>query len=308
MVDVSIILVNYNTLSLLNDALDSLFCLSSGFSFEVIVVDNNSSQDPSPELASRFGDRVRCVRLPKNVGFGRANNVGFDLASGRMMFLLNPDTVLINNAIKILLDYIDSHPKVGVVGGNLYDKEHRAGVSHKYFGESLAFELDSLFYEPIGRLIYGRNRVFNHTSHPLRVAYIIGADMMIRRSVLDCVSGFDPDFFMYAEESELSFRVRKAGYQIINVPQAKIVHLEGGSFDFSENRERMMLRGKVLYYEKCYGRLSARSMIFIRKAMMISRIMVLWMLSRRASLIRHRMLLRVLQQYSFDQQLEIIKK
>lgn len=297
MVDVSVIIVNYNTTELLLAALDSLFEHSDGFELQTIVVDNNSTHNPTDTLFRRYGYKVECLVLPENVGFGRANNAGFELARGRVVFLLNPDTLLINNAVKILLDYIDIHPDVGVVGGNLYDKDSQAGVSHKYFGESLWFELDSLLYEPFGRLVYGRNRTFNHTGKPLEVAYIIGADMMIRRDVVDKVGFFDPDFFMYAEESELSFRVRRAGYKIVNVPQAKIIHLEGGSFDFSENRERMMFAGKVLYYQKCYGRTSARVMICLRKIMISSRIALLWLFGRKSALARHRMLYRVLRQY-----------
>ncbi|MEG2527839.1 MAG: glycosyltransferase family 2 protein [Mucinivorans sp.] len=298
-IDVSVIIVNYNTNELLAEALDSLFEHTTGLSLQVIVVDNHSLISPREALAASYSSSIEWVDLPQNVGFARANNAAFDLALGRHLFLLNPDTILMNNAVKILSDYLDSNPQVGAVGGNLFTREGLPTASHKFFGENLYFELDSLFFEPVGRLIYGRNRIFNHTVHPLRVGYIIGADLMIPRSVIDSVGGFDPDFFMYAEESELQYRIKAHGFSIVNCPAANIIHLEGGSFDFSEHRERMMLAGKVLYYTKCFGRPSAKAMIALRKAMMISRIAVLWLLGSSRKLSRHKMLYRILREYSF---------
>ncbi|MEG0162812.1 MAG: glycosyltransferase family 2 protein [Mucinivorans sp.] len=296
--DVSVILVNYNTEKLLLSALDSLLAQVEQIEFQIIVVDNNSKIDPRTLLGEIYGDRVEWLLLPENIGFGRANNAALDLARGRNILFLNPDTILVNNAVKILSDYLDTHLAVGAVGGNLFTRDMQPAASYKYFGESLWFELDSLFFEPVGRLIYGHNRVFNHTDRPKRVGYIIGADLMIPRCVIDKVGCFDPDFFMYAEESELQYRIRRAGFSVVNIPESHIIHLEGGSFDFSENRERMMLAGKVLYYTKCGGRWAASAMILIRKLMMITRIPILWLLSRRVKLTRHLMLYRLLTEYS----------
>lgn len=294
MVDVSVIIVNYNTTSLLLNSLGSLFALTSGVEVEVIVVDNASSEPPTEILRALYNDKVRVVVSPKNLGFGLGNNLGAEHAKGRYLFLLNPDTILVTNAIKILVDFMDSRPLVGVAGGNLYSQHMRPTVSFKYFPDNLWFELDSFFYEPVGRIIYGRNRVFNHTSAPIEVAYIVGADMMIRHNIWVDLGGFDSDFFMYSEENELEFRVSKAGYSITSVPQAQIIHLEGGSYQNSEKRERAMLNGKILYYKKCYGKRAARTMVAIRKAQMLSRIAVLWTLCRHKALERHKMLYKIL--------------
>ena len=118
--DVSIIIVNYNTIKVLLTAIASIVEKCNGFSYEIIIVDNNSSDSSQSTLNERYSDRVKLLYLPENIGFGRANNEGIKIAIGRYVLFLNPDIILIENSIKILSDYLDSHPSVGIVGGNLY--------------------------------------------------------------------------------------------------------------------------------------------------------------------------------------------
>lgn len=295
--DVTAIIVNYNTTALLQDALDSLFAHTSGVWLQTIVVDNASPQgDPKIELAERYGDRVEWLSLAENVGFGRANNAAMERAKGKYFFLLNPDTLLRNNAVERLYKYMEANPKVGVCGGNVYQKELSPGISYKYFAEGVWFELDALFNEPIGRLCYGRSRVFNHRGRPLSVAAIVGADMMVRCAVWEKLGGFDPDFFMYAEEIEWQHRIRKAGWRIMSVPDAEIIHLEGGSYEQSERRLEAMLKGKVLLYQKCFSPFALWAMLFLRRLMMRSRIGVLRRINRPETLAYHRTMLRLLKQ------------
>lgn len=248
MKDVSVIIVNYNTVNLLCDAVASVLEKTEGVEFEIIVVDNASSDNAEQIVADRFGENVRFLALSRNVGFGRANNEGIKMASGRYVFLLNPDTLLVNNAIKILAGYLDEHSEVGVCGGNLYSEEEMPATSYERYLPSLWL----LFMECL-HLYNGGKYQFNHTGKPKKVGYISGADMMIRREALEKAGVFDPDFFMYAEETELSYRIRKAGYVSISVPEAKIIHLEGKSIRFSERRIRMQFEGRRLYFRKRYG-------------------------------------------------------
>ena len=249
--DVSVIIVSYNTERLLRDCLLSVREQTSGVEYEVIVVDN-ASGDGSVEMVRNEFSEVRVLALPENVGFGCANNEGIKVARGRNVFLLNPDTLLVNNAVKILSDFLDTHVEVAICGGNLYGKEMQP--IHSYLGHiySLYTEVDALLGGSLSKWRYGRSVSFNYTGKPLDVGYITGADMMVKRDVLERCGLFDPDFFMYFEETELTYRVRKVGLRVVNVPEARIVHLEGQSFQFKERREEMFLTSRKIYYEKIY--------------------------------------------------------
>lgn len=251
MLDVSVIIVSYNTKELLRDCLNSLLQKTTAISYEVIVVDNDS-QDGSIEMLADFGEDIRIVSLSENVGFGRANNEGIKVARGRNIFLLNPDTLLINNAVKVLSDFLDEHVQVAVCGGNLYMRSMSPTHSYMMRLPSLGGEVNMMLFDRIYKYKYGKNVEFNHCGYPLEVGYITGADMMIRKQVLDEVGYFDPDFFMYYEEAELTWRIKRRGYKVVNVPDARIIHLEGQSFKLKTNRERMFLASRRLYFRKIY--------------------------------------------------------
>lgn len=251
--NVSIIIVSYNTRELLYSCLWTLFENTKNIDFEVVVVDNASS-DQSIEMVKRFFPRVNVIALGENIGFGRANNEGIRVAKGRNVFLLNPDTVLLNNAVKILSDYLDEHSEVAVCGGNLFTRELEGTHSYLMHLPALYSEVDQLLGERLSICRYGNNRFFNQLGQPLEVGYVSGADMMIRKSVLDEVGCFDPDFFMYFEETELTFRIREAGYRVMSVPEARIIHLEGQSFKLKESREKMFLTSRRIYLKKTLTR------------------------------------------------------
>lgn len=248
MVDVSIIIVNYNTSRLVNDALESIFGRTEGVTFEVIVVDNNT-ENLSESI--RFAPRqdVKLLQLKENVGFGRANNAGLKLASGRNIFFLNPDTVLLNNAVKILSDYIDSHQDCGACGGNLFNEDLRPARSfRKIFPSAVSLVMETFtghFYE---KLRSGGNPVFNVSGKPQDVAYIVGADIMFRHADLDRLGAFDPAFFMYYEEIELCHRFRKAGYRIVSVPQAEIQHLAGKAGMMGEGKATLHYQSSQTFF------------------------------------------------------------
>lgn len=127
--DVSVIIVNYKTLQLLVQAIDSILDKTEDIVYEIIVVDNHSQDDSERVVHERYGNRVTYLLLAENVGFGRANNEGLRIARGRNILFLNPDTILVNNAVRILSDYLDSHPDTGAVGGNLYTADMQPNVS-----------------------------------------------------------------------------------------------------------------------------------------------------------------------------------
>ena len=256
--DVSVIIVNYNTSALIADCLRSIFHLTKGITFEIIIADNNSEKDLELKLRSSVGDIgnhcVKYLLLPENIGFGRANNEGWKMAQGRNILFLNPDTILINNAIKILSDFLDSNNKAGACGGNLYDAAGNPTLSFRRWLPGWLWETDELFNTIPQRLVYGNKRLFNPTDRPLRVAYITGADLMVKKEVLALTDGFHKDFFMYYEETDLCARIKKHGWKIFNVPEAKIIHLEGGSFGSKteypkEHKIQWLENGRKIYYK-----------------------------------------------------------
>lgn len=249
--DVSIIIVNYNTTDLLLQCVDSIVTNTHGTSYEIIVVDNGSREDNLRLL--RQDSRVNLIEQNDNLGFGRANNAGADVAKGEYLFLLNPDTILLNDAISILYNHIKANPSIGICGGNLYDSDLVPIHSHDMLKPSILSELDTVFGHIYYKLRYGKNSWFNHSGKPMTVALITGADIMIKRETWNAVKGFDPSFFMYYEDSDLCTRVSDAGYLIVNVPQAEIIHLEGKSFHESIVRSERYFTGRSVYFRKHYS-------------------------------------------------------
>lgn len=250
--DVSVIIVNYNTCRMTADCIESVRQKTSGISYEIILVDNGST-DGSKEYFEQF-EGIKYIYSEENLGFGRANNLGAKQASGDYLFLLNSDTLLINNAIKILHDYISTHPKAGMVGGNLFDKNGKPTLSFKRFLPGLKDSINELSFCYIEKLFFGKNRYFNQSDIPLAVGYIMGADIMIRKKIFDELNGFSNDFFMYYEETDLCKRIKDAGCARVCVPSAHITHLEGYSFLQSDKtsilRFKMLEESRNIYFLK----------------------------------------------------------
>lgn len=257
--DVSIIIVNYKTPLMVCDCIRSVFEKTEGVDFEVIVVDNHSEDSIDLMLQKAFGDRVKRFMLEENLGFGQANNKGLEAASGRNILFLNPDTLLINNAVKALCDLLDTHADIGACGGNLYDAHMQPTHSFRRLLPGILWELNEMTAHRIERLAYRGSWTFNHTQHPLDVAYIAGADLMVRRAVLDEVGAFSPAFFMYNEDTDLCLRIHQARHRIVSLPNAQIQHLEGASTRHSQGADipRGILlseQGRQRYYHKNVGR------------------------------------------------------
>lgn len=255
--DVSVIIVSYNTIDHIMNCIDSVYNKTKDIDFEIVVVDNNSPDNTVELLKEKYSNlsNFRVLELNENIGFGRANNAGFEIIKGRNVLLLNPDTILINNAIKVLSDYIDNNQKVGICGGNLFNEEMQPIHSFCRRLPGLYSELNSLLRGYLDRFFYGKNAQFNHLSKNISVGYVTGANMMMRNAILAKVGYFNPTFFMYFEETELTYRIRQAGYSVMSVPEAEIQHLKGKSFKgFEEKRERMFLEGRQIYNKLVMGR------------------------------------------------------
>lgn len=261
--DVSVIIVNYHSAALVVDCIKSIQKQTQELEYEIIVVDNASGDGSVELLEKSFDGSVRLIASEQNLGFGKANNLGARRAQGKYLFLLNPDTILVNNAVKILYDALESDSSLGVVGGNLYTPEMTPAPSYCERFDDLALEKERASWRCLlhNKLRPGCSRPFedsfNYGSIPKPVAYIFGADMMLSRELFQKLGGFDPEFFMYAEEEDLSWRITGNGHRIMNIPQAKIIHMEGATVKqanaFSERQFRMRMNGTLTYFKKRFG-------------------------------------------------------
>lgn len=254
MTQVSIILVNYNTLQLTTDCIESIKKYTSGIEYEVIVVDN-ASMDGSIDYFSKRKD-VLFIESGLNIGFGRANNLGADKASGKYLFFLNTDTILLNNAIKIFYDFYEKSEKdIGTIGCWMLDTSNNIVHSYKNSFPSIVGCFKDVF------CYFFRRCNKKYTSFKIvsplykEVAIVSGADMFIPKKVFKKIHGFDSDYFMYGEEVELEYRIMKAGYKRILLPEPKIIHLEGCSSNKKEKKISFfqfysMKRGRILFYRK----------------------------------------------------------
>ena len=227
---VSVVLVYYNTPTLLIECLRSLYAHTTGISFEVIVVDNASNLLPDHEELMRF-PHFYWIPNAKNVGFGVANNQGVSRATGEYVFLLNTDTLLQSNIIKDLYDKALSIPKLGILAPRLLNPDG----SIQYYGSVLA------------RHQYKGER-------DRAVSFISGAAMFIKREVFLSVKGFDPMYFFYNEDVDLCKTIRKAGHELIYAPSLSLIHFGGGSTQPSRALKKQAFKSSLYYLKKHYLR------------------------------------------------------
>ena len=224
-VNVSVILVNYNTKELTKNCIDSIMKNTSGVTYEIILVDNNSS-DGSIDMFSN-DSRIVFVKNEDNSGFGIGNNIGASQSQGKYLFFLNTDTLLQNNAIKFLYDYCESKTKenLGVVGCWLKDSDGNISTSFVSM-PSILGSWKHVWHFVQKKIFLKHNKI---NASELYVDAVSGADLFMSRDLFFSVGCFDSDYFMYSEESELQYRIKKNGFRNVLIPEPSIIHLEGSS-------------------------------------------------------------------------------
>lgn len=251
--DVSVIIVNYNTRQMTSECIDSIFDKTKDVCFEVILVDN-ASTDGSKEHFEH-DNRITYIYNEENLGFGRANNVGAKVAKGKYLFLLNSDTLLIENSIKSFFDYMELHPEIASCGANLLDLEGKNGISHGMF-PSLRQEFFTLGLHKIFKKHYKHQLANSQTIDEgdlSDVNFVLGADIFIRASVFIGLGGFDEDFFMYYEETDLYYRMSELSKKSVILPDISIIHFQGGSTGRKKQsivKAKRLFASKVLFYKK----------------------------------------------------------
>jgi len=261
--DLSIIIVNWNTRELLRGCLQSVYQQTVGIDFEVIVIDNGSD-DGSATMVSTYFPQVKLVRNAGNAGYVRANNQGITASIGRYILLLNADTVIGVNSLQTLTAYLDAHPRVGVLGPRLLNPDNSVQQSvrrlprwrdnvvvltklHNFWPQLLDYYLMTDFD-------YRREAA---------VEQVMGAAMFIRRTVLNQIGDLDKRFWQWYEDVDYCRRVRLAGWEVRYAPVADIMHYKGQSFaqQLSSAKQRVLVHSMLAYTTKHQGRLAALALL-----------------------------------------------
>lgn len=239
--DLSIIIVNYNTRDYLARCLESL-SESSEADCEIIVVDN-ASADASAEMVTNRFPQVQLIANPENIGFSKANNQAIAIGTGRYYFFLNPDTEVRPGALTAMIEYMETHPEIGLAGSRLInpDGSDQPSVEQRYPGQKHARkELSELKGD---------------------IAWVLGASMIAKRQAILDNGGFCEDFFLYGEEQDLCLRLRKAGWTIGFIPNAVVLHWGGKS-----ERDHLpaavwekKFRAERVFYRRHYSRRAVRA-------------------------------------------------
>jgi GT2 family glycosyltransferase len=259
--DLSIIIVNWNTHDLLNKCLNTINLHLGELDAEVLVIDNASS-DGSVEMVQQEWPEVRLFQNETNEGFARANNKGIRESRGRYYLLLNTDTFVHPGAIETLLRFMDANPDTGAGGCRLYYGDGSLQRSCTSFPTLLtelwqALWLDRLFPESE---IFGKYWMTYWDFNDVReVDSVIGACMILRREAIDEVGLFDESYFMYSEEVDLCYRLKKAGWKIRFTPKATATHIWGGTSKRIQEETTFLrlYRSRMLFFRKHYGRTAA---------------------------------------------------
>lgn len=238
-IDVSVIIVNYNTLELTRNCIDSVFEKTKGVNIEVILVDN-ASHDGSREYFVQ-DKRITYIYSEKNGGFGYGNNIGMKVAKGKYFFLLNSDTILVNNAIDEFYHYAENHDPKTVYGCWLVGDD---GTYRRSFFFFPSFTIRHFLYVKFNPHDYSPKW------DAREVECVTGADMFFPREAYEQCGGFDENIFMYGEEGELQYRMMRKGYRRMLINTPRIIHLESKSYKPSKKMSNIRLKGHLYVLRK----------------------------------------------------------
>ncbi len=248
----SIIIINFNTPEYTIGCLNSikLHAQRFNFSYEIVLIDNAPKQDNKAQFESCVPS-LNYIKSDLNIGFGRANNLGMEAAIGKYFLLLNSDTILIDDSLNNCISYMeqDKEEKTGLLGCKLLNED--LSYQHSFY----PFVQNTLLNyfkgnNPLLSKIYNTNRLFKESSETIKVGDVSGAFMLLRRSVFQSLNGFDPDFFLYCEETEWCRNRIGKHYDIVYYPHSQIVHFGGKSAP----REPMLVQSAIseyLFWYKC---------------------------------------------------------
>ncbi len=247
--EISIIIVNYNVKHFLEQCLMAVEKAKHALNIEIIVVDN-ASVDGSQAMVKKKFPQVRLIENSKNLGFARANNLALKIAQGKYVLILNPDTLIQEDTLLMLKNFLDEHPDVSAVGCKLINPDgsfqvaSRRSIPTPWVAFTKIIGLSRIF--PKSRIFGKYNLTYISPDIESEVDVLSGSLMMIRKQIIDRVGYFDEDYFMYGEDIDLCYRIIKAGGKIYYTPKTKAIHYKGestkkGEFSYITNFYSSML-------------------------------------------------------------------
>ena len=253
--DLSVVIVNYQTFELTKNTINSILEYDYPFTYEIFVVDNASSDDSLARLEDYFKDKVKFIASAENNGFAAGNNQALSLATGKYQLLLNSDTIVWENTLESIYNYMENHADVGACGCRVLLENGELDMACKRSFPNVKNSFFRLFHIPTN----SEDDNYNLTNLPDDEIYEIdcltGAFMFMRKEALDEVGFLDETFFMYGEDIDLCYRIKKAGWKIIYYGESKLTHLKGAS---SKKQKSKLIyefyRAMYIYYKKHHSK------------------------------------------------------
>lgn len=257
--DLSIIIVNYKTKNLVKECIKCIKFFNPQLNYEIIVVDNNSNDGIEEEINEKLKD-VKCIVLPKNIGFAAGNNLGITFAKGRNVMILNPDIAIKKGELEKMVLYIDQHPEIGILAPKLINPDGSLQYSCFRYPKFLTPIYRRTF---LGKTKKGKEIINKYLmkdwdhKNIQEVEWFLGACLLIPKKVLDKVGLFDERYFLYVEDTDLCKRFQKAGYKTVYFPEATLIHFHqresaGGNLlkSFFHRPTREHIKSWFKYFKK----------------------------------------------------------
>ena len=266
MIDLGIVIVNWNTSALLKKCLETVFASSGDFLFKVVVVDNASTDDSVSMVTEQFPD-VHLIASDVNGGFSFGNNLGLkalgfhdagqvDENAPRYAVLLNPDTEVPSDSFYKMVQYMDAHPRVGMAGPKLLLEDGSLDLAcrRSFPTPTVAFyhfsKLAKLF--PNSPHFARYNMTFKDIDEEIEVDSVVGAYMQVRREAIEAIGLLDETFFMYGEDLDWAYRVKRAGWTIMYYPEVVVWHIKRAASRKSKKAQFEFYRAMLIFYRKHY--------------------------------------------------------
>jgi len=287
MIDLSIIIVSFNTRDMTIECLRSARAETRDVAFEIIVVDNNSTDGSAAAIEREFPD-VKLTALKENIGFSRANILAVQAARGRRVLLLNPDTVVLDRAIDRLEAFANETPSCRIWGGRTLNQDRSLNPSSCW----RRMTIWSLVCSAVGLShLFPNSSLFNTEAYGgwdrgsiRNVDIVSGCFFLIDRDLWDQLEGFDPAFFMYGEEADLCHRARRLGARPIVSPSATIVHYGGASTASTLEQRLLLLKGKATLMNQHWRPMGRR----IGRVLFLLGVLIRWAAYQQASRLMRR--------------------